>query len=106
MTVMPVIEEIPHKLTVNTPTHLADDVTAISAGWWFTMFLKNDSTLWATGWNCNSELDDRTTSRPVHIADDVTKISAGCTHSLLLKKDGSLWTTGSNGFGQRGHLNI
>jgi alpha-tubulin suppressor-like RCC1 family protein len=80
---------------------VASNVTAIAAAGDHSLFLKNDGSLWATGWNNDGQLGDGTdnyyTNLPEQIvAGGVTAIAAGETHSLFLKSDGSLWAMGAN----------
>ncbi|AEC02284.1 fimbrillin family protein [Parasphaerochaeta coccoides] len=81
---------------------------AVSAGAYHTMILKNNGTLWATGYNEYGQLgDDTTTNRttPVQVSSmgsDVAAVSAGNYHTMILKKDGTLWATGYNAHGQLG----
>jgi alpha-tubulin suppressor-like RCC1 family protein len=78
-------------------------VVSVSTGYNHSMFLKQDGTLWATGYNFGGQLGDGTTiSRitPEQVISDVSAVSAGGFHTMVLKKDGTLWATGSNGYGQ------
>jgi hypothetical protein len=73
----------------------------------FTIFLKDDGSLWGFGWNGDGNLGDGTRDnmvmRPKQIvASGVTAIAAGYLHSLFIKRDGSLWGMGNNGYGQLG----
>src|SRR5664280_2633067 len=75
---------------------------SVSAGGNFTMFLKADGTLWATGENTYGQLGDGTTtdkSVPVPVMTGVRSVSAGNSHTMILKTDGR---TGSNIIGQLG----
>ena len=79
----------------NQPEQIvASNVTAITAGFYHSLFLKNSGSLWAMGDNFYGELGDGTfnnTNRPEQIvATNVTAIAAGDFHSLFLKSDGSL----------------
>ncbi|AEC02809.1 fimbrillin family protein [Parasphaerochaeta coccoides] len=87
---------------------------AVSAGSNHTMILKNNGTLWATGWNNTGQLGDSTTddrNTPEQVWDstdgsvrmaDVAAVSTGPGHTMILKKDGTLWATGLNEYGQLG----
>jgi alpha-tubulin suppressor-like RCC1 family protein len=91
----------------NLPEQIvAGNVTAVAAGSGFSLFLKNDGSLWAMGDNGYGELGDGTYNQanlPEQIvAGNVTTIAAGSYHTLFLKSDGSLWAMGDNGDGQLG----
>jgi alpha-tubulin suppressor-like RCC1 family protein len=92
---------------------VASNVTAIAAGKLaeespsgYSLFLKDDGSLWGMGDNTWGELGDGTynsTNQPERIvASGVTAIAAGWGHSLFLKCDGSLWGMGSDDDGQLG----
>jgi alpha-tubulin suppressor-like RCC1 family protein len=70
------------------------------------MFIKNDGSLWVTGYNNYGQLGDGTfnnTNRPeMIVASNVVAVAAGAYHSLILKKDGSLWAAGARNYGQLG----
>ncbi|AEC03050.1 fimbrillin family protein [Parasphaerochaeta coccoides] len=97
-----------------TPNDFMTDVKAVSAGYYHTLILKNDETLWATGQNTYGQLGDSTTTTrttPVQVKasttpndfmTDVAAVSAGGYHTIILKTDGTLWATGNNGYGQLG----
>ena len=70
------------------------------------MILKQDGSVWATGYNLYGQLGDGETSNknvfvPV-IFESVKVIAAGAFHSMVVKQDGSIWATGSNHNGQLG----
>jgi alpha-tubulin suppressor-like RCC1 family protein len=81
-------------------------VTGVAAGFYHSLVLKSDGSLWAMGYNFDGELGDGTynsTSTPEQIvAGGVTAIATGDTHSLFIKSDGSLWAMGENQSGQLG----
>jgi len=81
-------------------------VTAVAAGGAHCLFLENDGSLGAMGWNAYGQLGDGTTTdrfTPERIiAGGVTAIAAGSSFSLFRKTDGSLWAMGANGNGQLG----
>lgn len=84
-----------------------DNVKAIAAGWDFSLFLKNDSTVWVCGQNGFGALGDSTivnnqnTPRQINL-DSIVAISAGSWFSLFLKSDGTVWASGNNEYGQIG----
>ena len=80
-------------------------ITAVSAGHGHSLFLKNDGTAWACGFNSQGQLGDGTTNNrttPVQILTGVRALAAGGMHSLFLKTDGTVWVCGSHSLGQLG----
>ena len=94
----------------SVPVEITNGVVAISAGSDFSLFLKNDGSLWGMGDEESGQLGDGTygtypsysTNLPVEITNGVTAISAGFAHSLFIKSDGSLWAMGDNSYGELG----
>ena len=88
-------------------TRLVDgNMKKVSAGYFHSMFMGTDGSLWTTGFNTFGGLGDGTTTdrhepRKI-VSSGVTDISAGTGHSLFLKENGSLWSVGRNDFGQLG----
>ena len=73
----------------------------------FSLLIKPDGSLWATGLNDYGELGvGDTTVRIVATRvggdSDWVAVACGDYHGLALKADGSLWTWGANSFGQLG----
>jgi alpha-tubulin suppressor-like RCC1 family protein len=91
---------------VNIPTLIvASNVTAVAAGGGHTLFMKNDGSLWAMGYNENGQLGTgfAWSKVPVQVGvSNVTAIAAGGDHSLFIQSDGSLWGMGENSHGQLG----
>lgn len=78
---------------------------AVSAGYFHSMILAVDGTLWAAGRNYLGQLGDGTTvdrATPVPIMTGVADVSARYDHTLILKTDGTLWAAGRNLNGQLG----
>jgi len=79
----------------NAPVEiLSGGVQAVSAGYFFSLILKTDGSLWAMGDNDHGQLGDGTTTNrtsPVQIlSGGVQTVAAGGYQSLILKADGSL----------------
>jgi alpha-tubulin suppressor-like RCC1 family protein len=95
-----------HYFTNRPEQIVASNVTAIAGGYFHSLFVKKDGSLWAMGYNGQGQLGDGTyndTNRPMQIvASNVTAIAAGGYHSLFLKSGGSLWAMGYNGNGELG----
>lgn len=91
-----------------------ENVTAIAAGDHHTLTLKNDSTVWAYGFNDAGQLgmgvtDSQKYSTAVQAIDSdganltsVIGVAGGDRHSLAIKSDGTVWVTGDNSRGQLG----
>lgn len=89
------------------------NISAIASGGYHTVLLKNDGTLWTSGYNGWGELGIGTitsNSYPIQVknSDDtsflnVKAIAAGAYHSLALKSDGTVWAWGNNLDGQLGN---
>ena len=98
---------IPPFALVPAQVQSLNGITAISAGSYHSMALKNDETVWTWGFNSYGQLGDGTTANsttPVEVTDleGVTAISAGGSHSIALKSDETVWVWGSNQYGQFG----
>jgi len=94
--------------STNRPGQIvATNVTAIAGGFYHSLFLKSDGSLWGMGNDYAGQLGDGTgfvhLSPEQIVASNVVAIAAGQTHSLFLKSDGSLWAMGSNLYGQLGN---
>ena len=86
-------------------TKVLSKVKSISSGSSHGLALKEDGTLWATGYNSSGQLGDNTNQNKYswkQVLSEVKKISAGNAHSLALKENGTLWATGLNCQGQLG----
>ena len=82
------------------------NIAAISMGDIYSVFIKNDHTLWGMGDNSSGELGlGNATSQfdtPVQIDSGVIAVSAGYNHTLYVKSGGSLWAMGDEFLGQLG----
>ena len=95
--------------TVNSRSNfvqvMSSGAKAVAAGASHSIVLKQDSSVWATGWNMYGQLGDGTTADTdvYHLVFNYAKaIAAGTRHTIVLKLDGSVWTTGYNRYGQLG----
>jgi alpha-tubulin suppressor-like RCC1 family protein len=90
-----------------------DDVVAISAGSYHSVYLKSDGTVWASGNNQYGELGATTTNdysyTPVQVTDaegnpftNVVAIATGWGHTVYLKDNKEVWASGYNAYGQLG----
>jgi alpha-tubulin suppressor-like RCC1 family protein len=84
-------------------------ITAVAAGTWHSMALKDDGTVWVWGQNAWGQLgNDNTSARspaPVQVANltSVIAIAAGSAHCLAVRNDGTVWAWGNNERGQLGN---
>lgn len=79
----------------------------IAAGYYHSVALNVDGTVWAWGDNKYGQLGDgnfvnSTTPRKVKELISVVGIAAGRFHTMALKLDGTVWAWGGNGSGQLG----
>ena len=78
---------------------------AVAVGFYHSVALATDGSLWAWGHNAYGQLGDGTISTratPVPVGTGFVSVAAGHYHSLGIKTDGSLWTWGYNGTSQLG----
>jgi alpha-tubulin suppressor-like RCC1 family protein len=86
----------------------ASDWVQVAAGYYHSLGLRADGTLWAWGDNTAGQLGSTTNNgtdiptAPAQVAGTYTQVAAGQYHSLGLRADGSLWAWGDNTFGQLG----
>ena len=91
------------QITTNT-----DDIKSVYCGRYYTIILKNDGTLWGTGYNGDGRLglgdtNNRTIFTQITTnTDDIKSVYCGYYHTLILKNDGTLWGCGTNNNGQLG----
>ena len=79
----------------------------VDGGWYHTIALKADGTVWTWGRNWKGNLGDgtlidRQVPGQVPGLNEVISISAGRHFCVALKMDGTLWTWGENNYGQLG----
>jgi alpha-tubulin suppressor-like RCC1 family protein len=85
-------------------------VTAVAAGYYHSLFLKSDGSLWAMGDDAAGQLGDggflKTNRAEKIVPSGVTAIAAAGFDSLFLRSNGSLWAMGDNDYGQLGDPNV
>jgi alpha-tubulin suppressor-like RCC1 family protein len=89
------------------PISVASNVVATAAGYWHSLFVTTDGTLWTVGDNDYGQLGNATNGSyytlPISVASNVVAVAAGYYHSLFVKTDGTLWAMGYNADGQLGN---
>jgi len=79
----------------------------VECGYWFTVAIKTDGSLWATGANNYGQLglgdySERTVFTQVGSDENWYQACAGYFHMLAIKTDGTMYATGRNNYGQLG----
>ncbi len=82
-------------------------ITQIATGYWHTLALKSDGTVWAWGRNEYGNIGDGSLTNalvPIQVPGltGVTAIGVGLYHSLAVKSDGTVWAWGYNSHSQLG----
>lgn len=76
----------------------------ISIGFYNTLALRQDGTVW--GWGSNGGIlgngETASINKPTLLHRDIKAVAVGEDFSLMLRKDGSIVASGSNGYGQCG----
>ena len=89
-------------------TNNTDDIKQVCCGNNHTFILKNDGTLWSTGYNGYGQLglgdggNRYTFTQITTNVNDIKEIYCGWNHTIILKNDGTLWGCGFNGSGELG----
>lgn len=85
---------------------ISGTVTQVAAGWYHSLALASDGTVWAWGNNQYGELGDGNviqSDSPVKLGlSNVTQIAAGDDWSLALRSDGTVWAWGNNLYNELG----
>jgi alpha-tubulin suppressor-like RCC1 family protein len=97
----------------NRPTRVDGNATwkSISAGFYHSVAIRSDGTLWTWGENFFGQLglglptgysDGNWTNRPVQVGTDANwqSVAAGERHSLAIRNDGMIWAWGDRSLGQ------
>ena len=83
---------------------------AIAAGRRHSLMLKEDGSIWATGYNRYGQLGNRCTSNSIMfvmvMSHGAKGVAAGAFHSMAISNDNSVWYAGSNKYGQSGDREI
>lgn len=95
------------KISIEPEQLPISDIIDIAAGNSFSLFLKNDGTVYGIGANNYGQIGIGNSARSLTIVQipslsDITKISAGSSFSAFLKNDGTVLTCGYNIYGQLG----
>jgi len=98
---------------INVSKQNTETYAQIENGDRYTVILKEDGTVWATGYNVVGQLGDGSiinSTEPVQVKTsdkeyltNVIKISVGINHTLALTKDGEVYAWGGNTYGQLGN---
>jgi hypothetical protein len=85
----------------------------VACGYFNTLAIKTDGTLWLWGQNSEGQLGDNTLvnkSSPIQTirrGTDWKQVATGCArHTVAIKTNGSLWVWGLNSSGQLGDATI
>jgi alpha-tubulin suppressor-like RCC1 family protein len=86
---------------------ISGTITQVATGWFHSLALGSDGSVWAWGDNQYGELGDGSTSQsdtPVQVTglSGITQIAAGDDWSLALRSDGTVWAWGNNFYNDLG----
>jgi len=94
--------QLPTKTTVTT---LSSPIKQLAAGFYHSLALTEDGTLYGWGDNSYGQIglsDDYLYEKPTRVMSNVASIATNNDHTLIVKTDGTLWACGSNSYGQLG----
>ena len=97
--------KIPIKVNNSSSTLPEKSVKYIALGYYHSVAITKDGSLYMWGYNRSGQLGDGTTTdryTPIKIMDNVASVSLGGSHSAAVTKDGSLYMWGDNGNGRLG----
>ena len=89
-------------------TNINNDVKEVVCGGNHTFIIKNDGSIWATGYNyfgqlgLNNTVDKNVFTQVYTDITDIKQIACGQNYTIILTNDGSLWACGSNNYGEQG----
>jgi len=95
-------------VTLSVETVLLGEWSSVSCGWYSTLAIKTDGTLWAWGLNSEGQLglgDTTNRNTPTQVGTDnnwASVSSGGNYYTLAIKTDGTLWAWGNGDHGQLG----
>ena len=84
-------------------------VPQMAGGYGYSLALRSDGTIWATGVNYGGQLGDGTTTDrliPVQVADGIIAMGVGYRHSIALRYDGTMLSWGVNHGGALGRTDV
>ena len=85
---------------------MPDYFVRLALGDQHSLILRQDASVWSTGYNEHGQLGDGSTVDNFEFVctylRDAKAVAAGNDHSMALKLDGSVWTSGRNAHGQLG----
>jgi alpha-tubulin suppressor-like RCC1 family protein len=86
--------------------NLAQNWNSVNQGWYHTLAIKSDGSLWACGWNYHGQLGiiPELCVDEFNLVNDYTWdfVDAWNEHTVAIKNDGILWGSGYNEYGQLG----
>ena len=89
-------------------TNINNDVKQVACGGKHTFIIKNDGSIWATGYNyfgqlgLNNTVDRNVFTQVYTDITDIKQIACGQNYTIILANDGGLWACGSNNYGEQG----
>ena len=97
-----------NRTTFTQITTNINDIKEVYCGWYHNIILKNNGTLWGSGYNSNGELglgdnvNKTTFTQAIINVNDIKSVYCNAGNTFILKNDGTLWGCGYNGYGSLG----